>query len=323
MPATITPKNAAHLDSIGSARFGWIGALAWSPDGRRIAVGGGDGVAIWMDTFGGTPTDRPKLVGHQHVGPVNDLAFSLDNGWLGSTSADPIAILHRLDPAQGEPPGIVFKDRTDVAYTSIAIKPDQRAVAIGHSDGVVRVFDPRQALSGERPQALQFSLHDGHEVTALAFRNGRLYSSGRDGRLVSVDAENVADTPLVIARQTDWIRDFTVTPNGQVVFTACKDGSLGLWDGQNPRLLRVVQAHLGGTDAIAYSRIGGVLATGGRDNAVRLWDARGLLDGTQTEPIATYLSHTKPVLALAFNPTGSLLLSGGGDNVIRLWAAQK
>jgi len=322
MPPTITPKNAAGLQPIGFVRFGWIGALAWSPNGRMIAVGGGDGLAIWEDTFGGKPTHRPKITGHPHVGPINDMTFSMDGEWLGSTSADPIAILHRIRPIEGEPPGIVFKDRTDVAFNALALKQDEQIVAIGHSDGAVRVFDQhnRPTPAGQLPQAYQFQLHSG-EVTALAFRMGRLYSTGRDGRLVSLDPTDIRSEVKVIGQEPDWIRDFAITPDGRIAFTVCKDGHLAVWDAENRSLIHRVLAHPGGADTIAYSRVGGLIATGGRDMQTRLWEVKALLAG-ESQSLVTVGEHTKPVLALAFNPTGSLLLSGSGDNHVRMWAAE-
>jgi len=322
MPPTITPKNAVGLKSIGAVRFGWIGALAWSPNGRMIAVGGGDGLAIWEDTFGGKPTRRPKITGHQHVGPINDLTFSMDGEWLGSTSADPIAILHRIHAVEGLPPGIVYKDRTDVAFNAIALKHDEEIVAIGHSDGIVRVFDQhnRPTQVGHPPQAYQFQLHSG-EVTALAFRMGRLYSSGRDGRLVSVDPSDIRSEVHIIGQESDWIRDFAITPDGRTAFTVCKSGHLTIWDTQACAVIHRVLAHQGGADTITYSRVGGLLATGGRDMQTRLWDVKALLAGDD-QPLVTVGEHTKPVLALAFNPTGSLLLSGSGDNQVRMWTAE-
>lgn len=322
MPPTITNQNAATLKTIASVKFGWVGALAWSPNGQMIAVGGGEGISVWTNTFGGRPTDRPKILGHQHVGPVNDLTFSMDGEWLGSTSADPIAILHRIPPSDGHPPGIVFKDRTNVAYNTLALKHDHQVIAIGHSDGIVRVFDEhtRPTPVGKPPEAYQFQLHGG-EVTALAFRMGRLYSSGRDGRLVSVDPTNVRSEVTVIGQEPDWIRDFAITPDGRTAFTVCKDGGLSVWDTQACRQIHRVTAHINGTDAISYSRVGGLLATGGRDAQIRLWDVKALLAG-ESRPLMIVGEHTKPVLALAFNPTGSLLLSGSGDNTVRMWAAE-
>lgn len=321
MPPTITLKNAHALTPIASVRFGWIGGLAWSPNGRMIAVGGGDGITLWSDTFGGKPTHRPKLNRHQHVGPVNDITFSMDGEWLASTSADPIAILHRINPKEGDIPGIVYKDRTDVAYNAIALKHDQQVVAIGHSDGIVRVFDQieRPTREGQPPEAYQFQLHNG-EVTALAFRMGRLYSTGRDGRLMSVNPSDIRSEMVVIGQESDWIRDFAITSDGRTAFTICKDGNLSIWDTEARRLLNRVMAHIGGGDTISYSRVGGVLATGGRDMHTRLWDVKRLLAGEST-PLVAVSEHTKPILALAFNPTGSLLLTGSGDNTVRMWSS--
>jgi WD40 repeat protein len=71
-------------------------------------------------------------------------------------------------------------------------------------------------------------------------------------------------------------------------------------------------AHSGGVYAVALAD-GGLLASGGADSKVMLWDAmtgkrRGVLEG-----------HTWTVYALSFSPDGRHLLSGGADGSVRLW----
>jgi len=69
----------------------------------------------------------------------------------------------------------------------------------------------------------------------------------------------------------------------------------------------------GETDAVALSPDGGLLAAGGQDHKVRLWD---VADGRQ---VAVLGGFAEPVRTLAFNPSGTLLAGGSGDHTIRIW----
>ncbi len=65
--------------------------------------------------------------------------------------------------------------------------------------------------------------------------------------------------------------------------------------------------------ALAFSPDGKMLASGGRDYAVRLWDT-----ATRKE-LSVLRAHEGYVEAVAFSPDGTLLASTGGDYTVRLW----
>jgi LPXTG-site transpeptidase (sortase) family protein len=66
-------------------------------------------------------------------------------------------------------------------------------------------------------------------------------------------------------------------------------------------------------DAVAFSPDGLMIASGDRDNLIRLWD-------TQTGETRAFLTgHTDWVTELAFSPDGSVLASGSHDDTVRLW----
>jgi WD40 repeat protein/transcriptional regulator with XRE-family HTH domain len=70
----------------------------------------------------------------------------------------------------------------------------------------------------------------------------------------------------------------------------------------------------GSVRALAYSLDGRIVAAGGDDHSVQLWNV------ASGQPIGAPLTgHTGTVTSLAFSPNGTLLASGSADQTIRLW----
>jgi LPXTG-site transpeptidase (sortase) family protein len=73
------------------------------------------------------------------------------------------------------------------------------------------------------------------------------------------------------------------------------------------------QIFTGPLDAVAFSVDGHLIASGGRDNLVRLWDAATGIN------LAQMSGHTNWVTRIAFSPDGTRLISGSNDSTVRLW----
>lgn len=79
--------------------------------------------------------------------------------------------------------------------------------------------------------------------------------------------------------------------------------------------LQSLQANASAMDAVTFSPDGTRIATGGRDNIIRVWDAQTGEMLMQTE------GHSDWVSALTFSPDGMRLISASRDNSLRLFDA--
>jgi WD40 repeat protein len=75
------------------------------------------------------------------------------------------------------------------------------------------------------------------------------------------------------------------SPTSALLALAQEDGAAILWGIADSRVLGTVRANHRGLQAIAFSGDGRMLATGGTDGRVRVWDLEQVLDtGTRVGP---------------------------------------
>ncbi|MHC5756387.1 WD40 domain-containing protein [Nostoc sp.] len=67
--------------------------------------------------------------------------------------------------------------------------------------------------------------------------------------------------------------------------------------------------------ALAFSRDGKILATGGAAGEVQLWQ---VVDG---KPLSRWKAHSPWIISLAFSPNGQIIATGSDDQSVKLWDA--
>jgi eukaryotic-like serine/threonine-protein kinase len=325
------------------AHGGAVLAVAFSPDGRRLATACDDGAGRLWDVATGTPIAPPMA----HEGPVAAVAFSPDGRTVATAGHD--GALRRWDALTGAPLGdparhgaavraVCFSPDGsriataggpagvglwcaesgrpilgaeghghDATVLAVAFTPDGARLATAGDDGRVRLWEAATgALIGE-------PLSHGAGVTALGFSpDGRTLLTGcLDGTARLWDVERGAALVELAHRGEAGCARFN--PAGGSVATACPDGTARLWDAATGTPIGEPLAHRSRVDRLEFDRDGALIASAGLDGTVRLWDAATAL------PIGPPLEHRGAVHALAFSPDGQRLATGGSGGVARCW----
>jgi WD40 repeat protein len=112
--------------------------MAFSPDGKLLATGDGDGTVRLWDPATGQPVGRPRhATGSARYG-VHGVAFSPDGKLLATGDGD--GTVRLWDPATGQPAGAPLQVGSQTDVSAVAFSPDGTLLASAGADGTVRLW---------------------------------------------------------------------------------------------------------------------------------------------------------------------------------------
>lgn len=205
-----------------------VNTVRFSPDGKTLAVGGGEpsrsgDIGLWEVTTG----RQLKIWPERHADAVLCLDFSPDGKLLASGGADKIARV--TDIASGKQVAL-FEGHTHHVM-DVAFRADGRELASAGGDGVVLVWD---MIIGERKKKI---IGWTAEVTSLRFIGAtpQIVTSAGDKQIRIVNDEGTEVRAM--AKLPDFMQAAASTATGSVVIGGGEDGMLRVWDGTNGKEL--------------------------------------------------------------------------------------
>ncbi|KAK6854921.1 vegetative incompatibility protein HET-E-1 [Apiospora arundinis] len=132
--------------------------------------------------------------------------------------------------------------------------------------------------------------------------------------------EPVVDDKWNNCRQTleghsNDVNSVTFSPNGQLVASASKDGTVKVWNAVTGAEQQTLDGHGDCVNLVAFSPNGRLVASASNDK-VRLWDASTGQEGQ------TFKGHTGPIWSVVFSHNSQLVASASGDKTVKLWNAE-
>lgn len=320
-------------------------AVAFSPDSRQLASGGGKGhsIVLWDartgQPIGSLSTDdvTPSKVSYSpdgkliaasgvtrrialfdatsrsllrhldgHQDNVYKFAFSPDSKRMASADGDGVVLL--WDLTSNAAPRTLVKLPSSTG--ELAFSPDGRSLAVPSGDGSLGIWDSATGKKlRQSPPAASRAIHGvAWTPDGSALLSGETLASG--GEVVFVrDAASFA-VRHTLQGHTFHVNAVATTPDGRLLLSAGGDGTLRSWDMSTGALVRTMSADGAALWTMSLSADGELVAAAGRGRKIHLFRTR------TGDAVFPGQDHQASVDQLAFSPDGKSIASSDSDGNI-------
>ena len=200
----------------------------------------------------------------------------------------------------------------------VAFSPDGKQLATTSWDRTAKVWD-----AGSGRELMTLAGHKGW-LRGLAFSpdGAHLATAGEDGVAKVWNVGPSRELLAFMPHEGAAVRGLALSPDGALLATGGQDGGVKLWNARQGGLVRTLAGHAMAVRDVAFGQRcqdqGGsgctpILATGGEDRIVQVWDAT---TGALIPPV---FDQNMTVTGVSISPDGARLATSGSDGNIRIW----
>jgi WD40 repeat protein len=224
------------------------------------------------------------------------------------------------------PPGAVarlgtVRFRCGGEVLAVAFAPWGKTLASGSADGTLRLWDVAtgrelRRFPAEASEEYAFGTYAVHTV-AFSPDGNRLATGGGDATVRLWEVATGKEIWRAEAERPGHIGCVAFSPDGRLLAWAISsDPVVRLLEAATGKEVRQLLGHREGVNRLAFAPDGNLLASGGKDRTIRLWEVK---TGEERRRIA--VPGERGLSGVAFSPDGRVLASSVWGDSIRFWDA--
>lgn len=205
-----------------------------------------------------------------------------------------------------------FAIRSDTSIYSLRLVKDKTHLVFGTSSGSIHVIDI--ARKAELKHFVQ------HKTAVFCIRENtwkqHIYSADADGNLAIWKSDSW-ELLLFLPLQAGKIRDIHLNTDGSLMFLACQDEKIRVFETAGYNEILAFDAHKGGTNCLhLFPLRNNLLLSGGKDGHLRVWNWQ------EEKMVLEIPAHNFGIYRIIFVNEGLNFITVSRDKTIKLWDAK-